>query len=593
MTYDLVLLHAPSVYDFRKTVQLTGPVADVIPSTAVFEMYPVGFTSMAGYLERYGYAVLIVNLANRMVADPRFDVEKKIKGLHARAFGIDLHWMPHAHGSIEIAKLVKQHHPDVPVIFGGLSSTYFHKELMEYSAIDFVMRGDSTEPPLLSLVQHIQAGATDFSGVPNLTWRRDGQTIINPLSYVPTTLDEVDVPDYRYAMRSAFKYWHFRDMLPYREWVDYPNTMLLTVRGCTQGCLLCGGSRGAYALNCQRQHVAMRSPAKLVEDVKFIQRFSRAPIFFIGDIRQGGGPYVHDLFDRLSRTRLRNDLVFELFQKADVDFFARLYHAVPHYSLEITLESSNEATRRLIGKFVESNQKLISTLRAALENGAKKIDLFFMVGLPHQTYQDALKNVEFCETLYNAVGGDPRVTYFIAPLAPFLDPASTAFEYPERYGYHKLFERFEDYRQALLEPSWKYTLNYETDAMTRNDIVRATYDSARMLNVFKFRHHLIDGAVYWDVDEKITEAVAYLQAVDQILQGPLEQRQVLLGDLRDRTLSANGAEICGDRELRWKVRHNYAGPLSLLWVGFTLLAGEIWREAQLTGHRLLNVEERS
>lgn len=79
MTYDLVLLHAPSVYDFRKTVQLTGPVADVIPSTAVFEMYPVGFTSMAGYLERYGYTLLIVNLANRMVADPRFDVEKKLK----------------------------------------------------------------------------------------------------------------------------------------------------------------------------------------------------------------------------------------------------------------------------------------------------------------------------------------------------------------------------------------------------------------------------------------------------------------------------------------------------------------------------------
>lgn len=186
----------------------------------------------------------------------------------------------------------------------------------------------------------------------------------------------------------------------------------------------------------------------------------------------------------------------------------------------------------------------------------------------------------------------PRATYFIAPLAPFMDPASTAFEYPERYGYRKLFENFEDYRQALLQPSWKYTLNYETDAMTRDDIVRATYDSARMLNAFKFRHHLIDEEVYRQVDQRITEAVDYLQAVDQILQGPLEQRQVLLGDLRDRIASANGAEICGDRGLRWKVRHNYAGPLSLLWVGFTLMAGEIWREAQLTGRRLLNAEER-
>ena len=39
------------------------------------------------------------------------------------AFGIDLHWLPHAHGSIEVARIVKKHHPETPVIFGGLSST--------------------------------------------------------------------------------------------------------------------------------------------------------------------------------------------------------------------------------------------------------------------------------------------------------------------------------------------------------------------------------------------------------------------------------------------------------------------------------------
>ncbi|MCJ7561684.1 MAG: hypothetical protein MUO84_01565 [Thermoplasmata archaeon] len=48
---DLVLLHPPSVMDFRKKTMLLGPVSDLIPSTPVFEMYPIGFTTMASHLE--------------------------------------------------------------------------------------------------------------------------------------------------------------------------------------------------------------------------------------------------------------------------------------------------------------------------------------------------------------------------------------------------------------------------------------------------------------------------------------------------------------------------------------------------------------
>ena len=54
---DLVFLHAPSVYDFRKRAILYGPISDVVPSSPVFEMYPIGLTTMAEYLEGYGSRV--------------------------------------------------------------------------------------------------------------------------------------------------------------------------------------------------------------------------------------------------------------------------------------------------------------------------------------------------------------------------------------------------------------------------------------------------------------------------------------------------------------------------------------------------------
>src|SRR4030042_3521060 len=97
---DLVLLHAPSVYDFRNLPAMHGPISDVVPSTPVFEMYPIGFVSMVGYLEQNGYKTRIVNLAVKMLRDSRFDVENFISKLDAQAYGFDLHWLPHAGGSL-------------------------------------------------------------------------------------------------------------------------------------------------------------------------------------------------------------------------------------------------------------------------------------------------------------------------------------------------------------------------------------------------------------------------------------------------------------------------------------------------------------
>ncbi len=77
----LVLVHPPNVYDFRKRPTLWGPVSDLVPSTSVFDMYPIGFSTITEYLERKGIRVRIVNLAVRMLQDEGFDVEKCIAKL--------------------------------------------------------------------------------------------------------------------------------------------------------------------------------------------------------------------------------------------------------------------------------------------------------------------------------------------------------------------------------------------------------------------------------------------------------------------------------------------------------------------------------
>ncbi|WP_462410160.1 TIGR04190 family B12-binding domain/radical SAM domain protein [Neobacillus sp. Marseille-QA0830] len=574
MRYDLVLLHAPSVYDFRKNSLLAGPISDVVPSSPVFEMYPIGLTSIADYLERYGLRVKIINIANRMLMSDNFDVEKKLKNIKTRAFGIDLHWLPHAHGSIELAKLVKELHPTTPVIFGGLSSTYYHKELIDYPFIDFVMRGDSTEKLMLLLMNKIETGNTHYADIPNLTWKKGSEIGYNPITYVPSDLDDVDVPGYRYTVRSVFKYRNFLDPLPYNGWLQYPNTALLTARGCTQNCLICGGSRDAYDQNCNRSRLALRSPKKLVEDIQFISRFSRAPIFILHDLRQGGREYVSEFFSRLKELQLKNEIVFELFQYADEEFFKMMEDSCPKYSIEITLETYEEKLRRFNGKFNCTNQKVIETLNFALKHSCKKIDLFFMVGVPGQTFQSAVDNIDFCEQIHLACNKDTRIFYFVAPLAPFLDPASPAFEHPEVYGYKKFCHTLEDHRKAICQPSWKHMLSFETKEMTRDDIVNSTYEAAQKLNDFKLHYNLIDKAGYLEIKDKIEKSQAYIEKIDTILALPEEQQKPELDLLQEEIEQLNKYSICGKNELKWEVQKNYANFFSLSLVGLEQLYEE-------------------
>lgn len=575
MKYDLVLLHAPSVYDFRKNALLAGPISDVVPSSPVFEMYPIGLTSIAEYLERQGLRVKIINIANRMLMDEGFDVEKKLKRIKTRAFGIDLHWLPHAHGSIEIAKIVKKLHPDIPMIFGGLSATYYHKDLIEYAFIDFVMRGDSTEKLMLLLINNLRNGTHQLGGIPNLTWKEDGKPVYNPLSHVPDSLDEFDIPGYRYTIKSVFKYKNFLDPLPYNGWLQYPNTAILTAKGCTQGCLICGGSKQSYKNNCNRKVLATRSPKKLVEDILFIQRFSRAPIFILHDIRQAGKEYVDEFLERLGKIKLKNELVFELFQYANEEFFKKIEKAVPKYSIELTLETHDEKIRRYNGKFNCTNAKVIETLQSALTHGCKKIDIFFMVGIPHQDYQSAMDNVDFCEVIHNSCDNDIRLSYFVAPLAPFLDPASPAFENPEKYGYKKFCHTLEDHRKAITQPSWKYMLSFETNFMTRDDIVRSTYESAKRLNSFKLKYELVDKKTYNVVNEKITKSLGYIDKIDELIVLPDDERAQKLEQLSKEMEEVNKYSICGKHELKWEVKKYYANIFSLTAIGIELLIEDI------------------
>jgi B12-binding domain/radical SAM domain protein len=562
---DLIFLHAPSVYDFRSEAILYGPVSDLVPSTPVFEMYPIGFTTICEYLERFGLRTRIINLAVRMLENARFDVEDYIRKLDAAAFGIDLHWLPHAHGSIEVARIVKRLHPNRPVIFGGFSSTYFHRELIQYPVVDFVVRGDSTEEPMLRLIQYISSGGKihpstgsvegqRLAKIPNLVWKDDNQQIIiNPLTYSPENLDHV-LLDYTSVLKAVVRYRDLASVKPFRNWMNYPITAALTVRGCRYNCLTCGGSACAFRNLHNRQRPAFRKPEDLAHDIRRIGEYSQGPVFILGDIRQPGDEYANRFLDAIAG--YSKPIFIELFDAAPREFFQRVSKALPNWTLEISMESHDERVRKAFGR-PYSDVEIERTMADALEYGVQRLDLFFMVGLKEQTYESVMGTVAYSRKLIerHARNGEKRIIPFISPLAPFLDPGSRAFEEPEKHGFHLFAHTLEEHRQLLLAPSWKYVLNYETQWLNRDGIVNATYEAGRRMNSLKGEFGIIEQSAAEATDQRIALAQALIKEIDEIVgssEGADRQRRIQ--ELKIRVDNSNLSTVCDKRELEIPMR---------------------------------------
>jgi B12-binding domain/radical SAM domain protein len=538
MKADVVFLHPPSIFDFRERPILWGPINDLVPSKSVFEMYPIGFVSLASTLDRSGFDVRIVNIALKMLRDENFSPEDYLEGMESELFAIDLHWLPHVHGAIELAKLCKRVHPETPVVMGGLSSSYYHEEILDrVPEVDFVIRGDATETPMLELTRELKNGAK-FDGVPNLSYRSDSGIEVNDMTSVPAEVDSFSL-DYEYVFRSVLKTRNL-DILPFQEFLSRPIMAVLTRKGCDQNCPGCGGSSYSYSTVCNRSEIALRSPEKVVADLKKIEEF-RAPAFVIGDLAFPDREYGLEILELVEERGLEIPVVFEFFTPPGRKFLTKLGQAVDNFSVEMSPESGIEEIRTGAGRQY-TNRELKESIEWAFEAGCSQFDLYFMIGLSGQGEDTINETLEFIDNLLEKHSEDNLIP-FISPYTPFLDPGSLAFEFPEKYGFDKYAETLMDHYELLDKGfTWKDFLSYRTDRMSREDLVRITYESAIKLAKIKKKHGLISSEKLNDLTEKISVSRRMIRLSDARKSGDLDREQVeaSLTELEERLLIDRG-----------------------------------------------------
>jgi clorobiocin/coumermycin A biosynthesis protein CloN6/CouN6 len=139
------------------------------------------------HMTAMGHSVKIINLSTVLLRYPAIDIGALIAALDVHLLGIDLHWMVHVQGTLELAKIVKSLRPDILTILGGISSTYYAEELVRYPFVDMVMKGYDTLKPMDELLVALKKGTEDLSHIPNLLWKSSGSVRQNQYEHKPTS----------------------------------------------------------------------------------------------------------------------------------------------------------------------------------------------------------------------------------------------------------------------------------------------------------------------------------------------------------------------------------------------------------------------
>jgi clorobiocin biosynthesis protein CloN6 len=473
LSADLFLLHAPSVYDFRERDDILFAYlsdSDSVNVTSIYEMYPIGFFSIKQRLHEHGFNAEIVNLASLMLMHPQLNVEKLLARLEAPVFGFDLHWMAQCHGSIELATKLKAIHPEALIIFGGISATYYADELIQYPAVDIVVKGYDTLEPVTQLMQTVRRRDYAFDRIPNLLYKKKGTPVSTGFTHKP-------MRDYNNATVD----WSY-----YQKAQGYSTTskliMTLPNTGCAMDCPWCGGSRFAYRNIMEvDKTLVQKDNQRVIDELRTMGEAAKTTSIYALQCYSETKARLHQYLDGVQEMGYRS-VFFEQFHLTRRDTLEKMGRSTQAYIM-LSPESHDLVISKLAGRGNYSMAEMEEWIPKALDAGIAGVMVWFFIGMPKQTPQSVLQTVAYSESLLKKFRGQ-NVLPLICPMVPFLDPGSRFFEEPHQHGYRIFHRTLEEHRQAMLEPLWFKRLNYETRWMSRRELQDITYEAiARLVSI--------------------------------------------------------------------------------------------------------------
>lgn len=288
--------------------------------------------------------------------------------------------------ALNIAREVKKE-LDVPIIFGGIHPTTVPEGVIKNECVDMICLGEG-DYPLLELVQSMEAGQIDYS-IKNLWFKKNGEVIKNPIRPLIENLDELPIIDKEL----------FEGFIPIKDYY-----LTVTSKGCIATCSYCSQSFLHSWEQGKGRFLREKSVDKVVEELKTMKKkYNFKRVDLKNNVLSGSKKWVYEFADKYKR---EVGLPFRIMghpKTVSVETM-RLLKSAGLWHVQIGIESLNQKIRSDVLHRYESNEEIITALKAMDEVGVG-YSVDYMVGLPGETEEDliiAVKTFAQCKKLIRA-----------------------------------------------------------------------------------------------------------------------------------------------------------------------------------------------
>jgi len=441
---DCLFLHIPKLMNYYR------PIGQFI----WINFLPMGLLGLADLLQRQNISTEIVHIGIEWIENHNFSVLDYIREKTPRIVALDLHWHHQSFDVMEVAKKVKAAFPGIQVLLGGFTASFFHEEIMRnFDAVDGVIRGEA-EVPMVELATALLERKGDLFSVPNLTWRRKGRILVNPLSYVaseqdlnrlsftnfpllknyPIYIRYVGQPFYVKGVSKEKNFWMYS--------LKSPLYHLTVGRGCPVQCTWCSGNIPSQETITGRKDVTFRGVEEVLQSIKEAISYGYETFHICFDPYPQDPAYFLSLFARIREEKVRMECFFESFGLPTTDFIKSFKETFPGPKSMIALspDVGSDRVRRVHKGHPYRNQALMDCLDQLKGHGVF-CDVFFTLGVPYENEKNLQQTIQLQKKIrdrYPNVRGIRTFTIEMEPGSPWhLDP--------EAFGVKTSLQTFMDF----------------------------------------------------------------------------------------------------------------------------------------------------
>ena len=278
--------------------------------------------------------------------------------------------------AVETAKVFKETYPDSFIVFGGVHPSMVPEEIMKISFIDGVIRGEG-ENPLVELYKALKSG-NDYSFIDNLSYRRGGKIIHNPINFIIQDLN----------LYPPFPYHIFTHE-------SYDMGFVISSRGCPFRCIFCSISSSPGGRRYRYRHEKF-----IVDDIELLyHQYNLTSIIFLDDNFLVDKKRIYALIGEIRKRELHKKLKLVFQARGDSIDYNLLKHMFDSGFKVILfgIETASEKIMLTVQKG-ETVRECVDGIRLAKEIGYY-VSGTFVFALPGENHQDRMNCLNLSKEL--------------------------------------------------------------------------------------------------------------------------------------------------------------------------------------------------